>query len=75
MRKSRRDWRATPTLPFGAPWCWTDDGVDLPPSKDGDGRKFIAFDNRGVLLGVGHNVSQEAPTSFADTIRELHERD
>jgi pimeloyl-ACP methyl ester carboxylesterase len=50
-----------------------DDGVDPPPSRDEDGRKFIGFYDRRVLRGVGHNVPQEAPTSFADAIRELRE--
>lgn len=50
-----------------------DDGVDPPPSTDDDGKKFIGFYDRRVLLGVGHNVPQEAPTSFADAIRELRE--
>lgn len=47
-----------------------DDGVDPPQQKDEDGRKFIGFYNRRVLPGVGHNVPQEAPTSFADAIRD-----
>ena len=48
-----------------------DDGVDPPPHEDEDARKFIGFHERRVLPGVGHNVPQEAPSSFADAIREL----
>jgi len=51
-----------------------DDGVDPPPSRDEDGRKFAGFYDRRVLRGVGHNVPQEAPTCFADAIFELRER-
>ncbi|RYF28916.1 MAG: alpha/beta hydrolase [Comamonadaceae bacterium] len=52
-----------------------DDGVDPPSSEDEDGRKFIGSYDRRVLPGVGHNVPQEAPTSFANAIRELCEQD
>lgn len=48
-----------------------DDGVDPPPHEDEDAGKFIGFHERRVLPGVGHNVPQEAPSSFADAIREL----
>lgn len=51
-----------------------DDGVDPPPSKDRDARKFIGFYVRRVLQGVGHNLPQESPAIFADAIRELREK-
>ncbi|WP_338082042.1 alpha/beta hydrolase [Agrobacterium rubi] len=50
-----------------------DDGVDPPSQKDEDTQKFAGFYDRRVLPGVGHNVPQEAPTSFADAIRKLSE--
>lgn len=48
-----------------------DDGVDPPSSEDENAGKFIGFYDRRVLPGVGHNVPQEAPSAFADAIREL----
>lgn len=52
-----------------------DDGVDPPPSKDEDAKKFSGFYHRRILPGVGHNVPQEAPSAFAGAIRELAKRD
>ena len=51
-----------------------DDGVDPPPQEDEDAGKFSGVYARRVLPGVGHNVPQEAPISFAVAIRELVER-
>ncbi|MGZ2385348.1 alpha/beta fold hydrolase [Rhizobium brockwellii] len=52
-----------------------DDGVDPPPSEDEDAQKFTGFYDRRILPGVGHNVPQEAPSAFAEAIRELAKRD
>jgi pimeloyl-ACP methyl ester carboxylesterase len=51
-----------------------DDGVDPPPLKDEDAKKFTGFYERRILPGVGHNVPQEAPSIFAQSVRELRER-
>jgi pimeloyl-ACP methyl ester carboxylesterase len=51
-----------------------DDGVDPPSPKEEDAKKFIGFYNRRVLPGVGHNVPQEAPRSFAEAILALREQ-
>lgn len=52
-----------------------DDGVDPSPSEDEDAQKFTRFYDRRILPGVGHNVPQEAPSAFAEAIRELAKRD
>ncbi|WP_017997350.1 alpha/beta fold hydrolase [Rhizobium leguminosarum] len=70
-RLARKPDIAAPTIVI----LGADDGVDPPQSNDEEARKFIGFYHRRILQGVGHNVPQEAPSSFADAIRELRERD
>ncbi|MFP3546639.1 alpha/beta hydrolase [Rhizobium sp. SIMBA_035] len=48
-----------------------DDGVDPPSMEDKDAIHFKGAYRRQILAGVGHNVPQEAPTIFADAVREL----
>jgi pimeloyl-ACP methyl ester carboxylesterase len=47
------------------------DGVDPPPLEDKDAIHFQGAYSRRILAGVGHNVPQEAPTIFADAVRDL----
>jgi len=51
-----------------------DDGVDPPALRDEDAKHFKGPYVRHVLQGVGHNVPQEAPSAFADAIRQVGER-
>jgi len=48
-----------------------DDGVDPPSTEDKDAVHFQGAYRRQILAGVGHNVPQEAPTIFADAVRDL----
>jgi pimeloyl-ACP methyl ester carboxylesterase len=48
-----------------------DDGVDPPSMEDKDAIHFKGGYRRQILAGVGHNVPQEAPTIFADAVRDL----
>jgi pimeloyl-ACP methyl ester carboxylesterase len=48
-----------------------DDGVDPPSMEDKDAVHFKGAHRRRVLAGIGHNVPQEAPTIFADAVRDL----
>lgn len=48
-----------------------DDGVDPPATDDKDAVHFKGVYSRHILAGVGHNVPQEAPTIFADAVRDL----
>lgn len=48
-----------------------DDGVDPPQTADDAARHFRAAYERRILPGVGHNVPQEAPESFADAVLAL----
>ncbi|CAN7677972.1 alpha/beta hydrolase [Rhizobium sp. LjRoot98] len=48
-----------------------DDGVDPPSTEDKDAIHFKGTYDRQILAGIGHNVPQEAPTIFADAVRDL----
>ncbi len=48
-----------------------DDGVEPPSMEDKDAVRFKSAYSRHILAGVGHNVPQEAPTIFADALRDL----
>lgn len=48
-----------------------DDGVDPPSMEDKDAVHFKGAYSRHILAGIGHNVPQEAPTIFADAVRDL----
>ncbi len=45
-----------------------DDGVIVSSATDKEYHRFAGPYERRILAGVGHNVPQEAPTSFADAI-------
>lgn len=47
-----------------------DDGVDPPSEPDTDAAHFTKYEKR-TIPGVGHNIPQEAPEAFADTVLAL----
>ncbi len=48
-----------------------DDGVGPAPMSKGDGHNFTGFYTRQVVPGVGHNLPQESPGSFAMAVLSL----
>ncbi|OPA90414.1 alpha/beta hydrolase [Pseudomonas fluorescens] len=51
--------------------CGADDGVGPAPVEDDDVDNFTGIYRRQVLVGVGHNVFQEAPQVTLDALFEL----
>ncbi len=52
-----------------------DDGVGPAPQSEGDARHFTGPYTRQVVPGVGHNLPQEAPGSFALAVLGLLSRE
>ncbi len=48
-----------------------DDGVGPAPMSKGDAHNFTGFYTRQVVPGVGHNLPQESPGSFAMAVLSL----
>ena len=48
-----------------------DDGVDPIAQTDRDAKHFIGPYQRKILPGVGHNLPQEAPTTFVEAMLSL----
>ena len=48
-----------------------DDGVDPPETSDSAASHFKGSYKRRILLGIGHNLPQEAPKAFVQAVLEL----
>jgi len=51
--------------------CGGDDGVSPPPADDAHALSFTGRYERRVLLGVGHNIPQEAPAATLSALMDL----
>ncbi len=57
---------AVPSIVLSAPMTASD-----PPPTDTDARHFTGPYRREIVAGVGHNLPQEAPATFAEAVRAL----
>jgi pimeloyl-ACP methyl ester carboxylesterase len=58
-----------PTITFDG----TDDGVRPPAPAERSAHRFTGPRRHGIVAGVGHDMPQEVPATFADAVLELVE--